>query len=158
MFYIGTPDGRPLQQGLKPVFDLEDAANLTPVGDVITTKDIYNSVKESDWSNAGLAALTLLPFVPSGIRNIKAATRYVPSVNKGLDQRMLDNAFNSTKEKREYLSDVANERNRVLESVNGYAHRVRAQKADQMFGTNYNETYDLLSDLYEHHFFDLPEV
>lgn len=56
-----TPDGRPLQQGLKPVFDLEDAANLTPVGDVITTKDIYNSVKESDWSNAGLAALTLLP-------------------------------------------------------------------------------------------------
>ena len=119
-----TPDGRPLQQGLKPVFDLEDAANLTPVGDVITTKDIYNSVKESDWSNAGLAALTLLPFVPSGIRNIKAATRYVPSVNKGLDQRMLDNAFNSIKEKREYLSDVANERNRVLESVNGYAHRV----------------------------------
>lgn len=153
-----TPDGRPLQQGLKPVFDLEDEANLTPVGDVITTKDIYNSVKESDWSNAGLAALTLLPFVPSGIRNIKAATRYVPSVNKGLDQRMLDNAFNSIKEKREYLSDVANERNRVLESVNGYAHRVRAQKADQMFGTNYNETYDLLSDLYEHHFFDLPEV
>lgn len=147
-----------IQQGLKPVFDLEDAANLTPVGDVITTKDIYNSVKESDWSNAGLAALTLLPFVPSGIRNIKAATRYVPSVNKGLDQRMLDNAFNSIKEKREYLSDVANERNRVLESVNGYAHRVRAQKADQMFGTNYNETYDLLSDLYEHHFFDLPEV
>lgn len=71
---------------------------------------------------------------------------------------MLDNAFNSIKEKREYLSDVANERNRVLESVNGYAHRVRAQKADQMFGTNYNETYDLLSDLYEHHFFDLPEV
>lgn len=153
-----TPDDRPLQQGLKPVFDLEDAANLTPVGDAITTKDIYNSVKESDWSNAGLAALTLLPFVPSGIRNIKAATRYVPSVNKGLDQRMLDNAFNSIKEKREYLSDVANERNRVLESVNGYAHRVRAQKADQMFGTNYNETYDLLSDLYEHHFFDLPEV
>lgn len=95
-----TPDGRPLQQGLKPVFDLEDAANLTPVGDVITTKDIYNSVKESDWSNAGLAALTLLPFVPSGIRNIKAATRYVPSVNKGLDQRMLDNAFNSIKEKK----------------------------------------------------------
>ena len=65
-----TPDGRPLQQGLKPVFDLEDAANLTPIGDVITTKDIYNSVKESDWSNAGLAALTLLPFVPSGIRNL----------------------------------------------------------------------------------------
>jgi len=147
MFYIGTPlDTRMFNNDIIYILISE------------STKDIYNSVKESDWSNAGLAALTLLPFVPSGIRNIKAATRYVPSVNKGLDQRMLDNAFNSIKEKREYLSDVANERNRVLESVNGYAHRVRAQKADQMFGTNYNETYDLLSDLYEHHFFDLPEV
>lgn len=39
-----------------------------------------------------------------------------------------------------------NERNRVLESVNDYAHRVRAEKADQMFGTNYSDTYKLLSE------------
>lgn len=66
--------------------------------------------------------------------------------------------FDNIKQKREYLSDVANERNRVLESVNDYAHRVRAEKADQMFGTNYSDTYKLLSDLYEHKFFSLPEV
>ncbi|UVX67589.1 MAG: hypothetical protein [Bacteriophage sp.] len=40
-----TPDGRPLQQGLKPVFDLEDAANLTPVGDVLSAKEAYDAVK-----------------------------------------------------------------------------------------------------------------
>jgi hypothetical protein len=27
-----------------------------------------------------------------------------------------------------------------------------------MFGTNYSDTYKLLSDLYEHRFFSLPEV
>ena len=48
--------------------------------------------------------------------------------------------------------------NRVLESVNDYAHRVRAEKADQMFGTNYSDTYKLVSDLYEHKCFSLPEV
>jgi hypothetical protein len=40
-----TLDGRPLQQGLKPVFDLEDAANLTPVGDVLSAKEAYDAVK-----------------------------------------------------------------------------------------------------------------
>lgn len=35
---------------------------------------------------------------------------------------------------------------------------ILAEKADQMFGTNYSDTYKLLSDLYEHKFFSLPEV
>lgn len=45
-----------------------------------------------------------------------------------------------------------------MQLMNVYAHRVRAEKADQMFGTNYSDTYKLLSDLYEHKFFSLPEV
>lgn len=153
-----TPDGRPKEQGLKPVFDLEDAANITPIGDALSARDVYNAVTEKDWTGAGLAALGILPFIPSGLRQLKSTARYIPSVSKSREQDLLNVAFDNIKQKREYLSDVANERNRVLESVNDYAHRVRAQKADQMFGTNYNETYDLLSDLYEHHFFDLPEV
>lgn len=153
-----TPDGRPKEQGLKPVFDLENAANITPIGDALSARDVYNAVTEKDWTGAGLAALGILPFIPSGLRQLKPTARYIPSVSRSREQDLLNAAFDNIKQKREYLSDVANERNRVLESVNGYAHRVRAQKADQMFGTNYNETYDLLSDLYEHHFFDLPEV
>lgn len=87
-------------------------------------------------------------------------TKYRSQLGDGkLDKILSDNvAFDNIKQKREYLSDVANERNRVLESVNDYAHRVRAEKADQMFGTNYSDTYKLLSDLYEHRFFSLPEV
>ena len=153
-----TPDGRPLQQGLKPVFDLEDAANLTPVGDALSARDVYNAVTEKDWTGAGLAALGILPFIPSGLRQLKPTARYIPSVSRSREQDLLNAAFDNIKQKREYLSDVANERNRVLESVNDYAHRVRAEKADQMFGTNYSDTYKLLSDLYEHKFFSLPEV
>lgn len=101
-FYQATgrsSSGRPLEEGLKPVFSLEDAANMTPIGDAISAKDAYDAVKNRDWLSAGLAALTVLPFVPSGLR-----------------------------------------------------------QADKIFGTNYSETYDLLDDLYQHRYFDLPEV
>lgn len=69
-----TPDGRPLQQGLKPVFDLEDAANLTPVGDVLSAKEAYDAVKQNDWLGAGLAGLGFIPFIPKGVRRIARQT------------------------------------------------------------------------------------
>lgn len=124
-FYQATgrsSSGRPLEEGLKPVFSIEDAANMTPIGDAISVKDTYDAVKNRDWLGAGLAALTVLPFVPSGLRNVKAAARYIPTVNR-------------------------TEQNRN-----------RAEQADKIFGTNYSETYDLLDDLYQHRYFDLPEV
>lgn len=77
-FYQATgrsSSGRPLEEGLKPVFSIEDAANMTPIGDAISVKDTYDAVKNRDWLGAGLAALTVLPFVP---RNVKAAARYIP--------------------------------------------------------------------------------
>lgn len=88
-FYQATgrsSSGRPLEEGLKPVFSLEDAANMTPIGDAISARDTYNAVKNRDWLSAGLAALTVLPFVPSGLRNVKAAARYIPTV-KGTEQK-----------------------------------------------------------------------
>lgn len=124
-FYQATgrsSSGRPLEEGLKPVFSLEDAANMTPIGDAISARDTYNAVKNRDWLSAGLAALTVLPFVPRGLRNVKVAARYIPTVNR-------------------------TEQNRN-----------RAEQADKIFGTNYSETYDLLDDLYQHRYFDLPEV
>lgn len=84
-FYQATgrsSSGRPLEEGLKPVFSLEDAANMTPIGDAISAKDAYDAVKNRDWLSAGLAALTVLPFVPSGLRNVKAAARYIPTVKR----------------------------------------------------------------------------
>lgn len=83
-FYQATgrsSSGRPLEEGLKPVFSLEDAANMTPIGDAISAKDTYDAVKNRDWLGAGLAALTVIPFVPNAIK------RATPTVRRtGTDQ------------------------------------------------------------------------
>lgn len=134
-----------------------DAANMTPIGDAISVKDTYDAVKNRDWLGAGLAALTVLPFVPSGLRNVKAAARYIPTVNR-TEQSLINQALGNISKKRDYLSDIANSRNRVLEDINTIPYRNRAKQADKIFGTNYSETYDLLDDLYQHRYFDLPEV
>lgn len=49
-----TPDGRPKEQGLKPVIDLEDVANATPIGDVLSAKDAYNAARNNDWMRSAL--------------------------------------------------------------------------------------------------------
>lgn len=119
-FYQATgrsSSGRPLEEGLKPVFSIEDAANMTPIGDAISARDTYNAVKNRDWLGAGLAALTVLPFVPSGLRNVKAAARYIPTVNR-TEQSLINQALGNISKKRDYLSDIANSRNRVLEDIN----------------------------------------
>lgn len=114
-FYQATgrsSSGRPLEEGLKPVFSIEDAANMTPIGDAISVKDTYDAVKNRDWLGAGLAALTVLPFVPSGLRNVKAAARYIPTVNR-TEQSLINQALGNISKKRDYLSDIANSRNMV---------------------------------------------
>lgn len=131
-----TPDGRPKEQGLKPVFDLENAANITPIGDALSARDVYNAVTEKDWTGAGLAALGILPFIPSGLRQLKPTARYIPSVSRSREQDLLNAAFDNIKQKREYLSDVANERNRVLESVNDIKTGIGAGPEDFDFLVN----------------------
>lgn len=77
-----TSDGRPKEQGLKPVIDLEDAANITPIGDALSARDVYNAVTERDWTGAGLAALGILPIIPSGLQKAKKVIKQIPTVNK----------------------------------------------------------------------------
>ena len=85
-----TPDGRPLQQGLKPVFDLEDAANLTPAGGVLSAKEVYDAVKQNDWLGAGLAGLGFIPFIPKGVRRI---ARQIPTVNRTSEQKVAEQDY-----------------------------------------------------------------
>lgn len=141
-FYQATgrsSSGRPLEEGLKPVFSLEDAANMTPIGDAISAKDAYDAVKNRDWLGAGLAALTVLPFVPSGLRNVKAAARYIPTVNR-TEQSLINQALGNISKKRDYLSDIANSRNRVLEDINTIPYRNRAEQAKPFAEERFNKT------------------
>jgi len=41
---------------------------MTPIGDAISARDTYNAVKNRDWLGAGLAAATMIPFVPMTVK------------------------------------------------------------------------------------------
>lgn len=132
-FYQATgrsSSGRPLEEGLKPVFSLEDAANMTPIGDAISAKDAYDAVKNKDWLGAGLAASAMIPFIPNVYRSL-----------------------------RRVLEEYSDQRNRAYELLNTPEARRRAQTIDRKYGTEYNKVYDDLTKEYEdiNSYVNLPE-
>lgn len=140
-----TPDGRPLQQGLKPVFDLEDAANLTPVGDVLSAKEAYDAVKQNDWLGASLAGLGFIPFIPKGVRRI---ARQTPTVNRTFEQKVAE-MEKRVSNRRKMMEEFYDQRNRTYELLNTPEARRRAADIDQKYGTEYNKVYDKLTKEYE---------
>lgn len=140
-----TPDGRLLQQGLKPVFDLEDAANLTPVGDVLSAKEAYDAVKQNDWLGAGLAGLGFIPFIPKGVRRI---ARQTPTVNRTFEQKVAE-MEKRVSNRRKMMEEFYDQRNRTYELLNTPEARRRAADIDQKYGTEYNKVYDKLTKEYE---------
>lgn len=158
-FYQATgrsSSGRPLEEGLKPAFNLEDAANFTPVGDALSVKDTYESVRDKDWLGAGLAAVGMLPFVPNLGKQVKGSVknafkREVPSV---ADYRKnLDNALEASSDARlnnhRLLEEYIDQRNRTLELMNTPEARRRAYDIDTKYGTEYNKAYDHYTEQYE---------
>lgn len=140
-----TPDGRPKEQGLKPVFDLEDAANLTPVGDVLSAKEAYDAVKQNDWLGAGLAGLGFIPFIPKGVRRI---ARQTPTVNRTFEQKVAE-MEKRVGNRRKMMEEFYDQRNRTYELLNTPEARRRAADIDQKYGTEYNKVYGELTKEYE---------
>lgn len=150
-FYQATgrsSSGRPLEEGLKPVFSLEDAANMTPIGDAISAKDAYNAVKNRDWLGAGLAAVTMIPFVPTTVRNFRkkykgiTPKREIPTVNKKAIDNAIDEAKNYRDGRIKLYQQAIEDRNASYERLieNEDALR-RAANFDKKYGTNYVKTY-----------------
>lgn len=163
--------GEPLATGaLKPAVDLEDFANLTPVGDAITVNEMGNAAAKKDWSGLGWASLGLLPIVGSkGSKVIKAAvkgaertaastiSREVPKVNKSSVQKEMDRLLQQREmykaiEGDDYFildpSDAVNARNRVIKSIDDRTIK-RAKKVDKKYGTNYAGSYKKLLEDYQ---------
>lgn len=120
--------GEPLATGaLKPAVDLEDFANLTPVGDVITVNEMGNAAAKKDWSGLGWASLGLLPIVGSkGSKAIKAAIKgaertaastisrevpkviaeYMNSLPDGMGEKMVYQSFKDPKTYRRWFNSI----------------------------------------------------
>lgn len=165
-FYQATgrsSSGRPLEEGLKPVFSLEDAANMTPIGDAISAKDAYNAVKNRDWLGAGLAASAMIPFIPNVYRSLKSKiSREVPTVTRSFQRQVDANDLRRDLEnnnRRRVLEEYSDQRNRAYKLLNTPEARRRAQIIDRKYGTEYNKVYDDLTKEYEdiNSYVNLPE-
>lgn len=137
-FYQATgrsSSGRPLEEGLKPVFSLEDAANMTPIGDAISARDTYNAVKNRDWLSAGLAALTVLPFVPNAIK------RVTPTVRRtGTDQ--IDRILRAQNKEAKMATRLNNETYNIAERLmDDPSYMRRAQQVKNKYGDDYTSIY-----------------
>lgn len=150
-FYQATgrsSSGRPLEEGLKPVFSLEDAANMTPIGDAISAKDAYDAVKNKDWLGAGLAASAMIPFIPNVYRSLKnKISREVPTVTRSFQRQVDANDLRRDLEnnnRRRVLEEYSDQRNRAYELLNTPEARRRAQTIDRKYGTEYNSVYEYL--------------
>lgn len=124
-FYQATgrsSSGRPLEEGLKPVFGLEDAANMTPIGDAISAKDAYDAVKNRDWLGAGLAAATMIPFVPMSVKSYRkkykgvTPKREIPTVNKDARNDAINEAIKYKENRIKLYEQALEDRNLEYEN------------------------------------------
>ena len=97
--------GKPFIRGLKPVGDIEDAANATPVGDAISAYDTYKALKNKDWEGAGLAAMGLIPFMPMTVKQFRSKYKGITPKQK---YRSTSNNYNTSVNKN-YVQDRINE-------------------------------------------------
>lgn len=163
--------GKPFIRGLKPVGDIEDAANATPVGDAISAYDTYKALKNKDWGNAGLAALGLVPFVPSfggvAVRSSKKISKpkstYIPKVDPNYKQNVIDKALHEQKSYSDMplslVEEINDQRNRTYDLMQEPYARERAKAVDHQYGTDYLKVYDSMLEKYVDidEYFQLPE-
>lgn len=146
---------------LKPVVSIQDAADLTPVGNAIMANDVYQSASQGDYITAGLiGAAALLPGAIS--KPLRKIVREIPSVNpkyfsdkinKVLGREVRPNGLS-----RDVYTDAINQRNRVIEDLytdQDYWDRARA--INEQYGDDYTKVYKGVLDTYENKYTGLPE-
>lgn len=146
---------------LEPVVSIQDAADLTPVGNAIMANDVYQSASQGDYITAGLiGAAALLPGAIS--KPLKKIVREIPSVNpkyfsdkinKVLGREVRPNGLS-----RDVYTDAINQRNRVIEDLytdQDYWDRTRA--INEQYGDDYTKVYKGVIDTYENKYTGLPE-
>lgn len=143
-----TPDGRPKEQGLKPVIDLEDAVNVTPIGDVLSAKDAYNAARNNDWLGVGLATATMIPFVPRAISTVRRSTPTVKNYRSSLSNA-LDKAVKLGEKERRMSARLNNETYETVQRLmDDPSYMRRAQQVKEKYGDDYTQIHADLIDAY----------
>lgn len=163
--------GKPFIRGLKPMVDIEDAVNVTPIGDAVSIYDTYEALRNKDWGNAGLAALGLVPFMPrfggvavkSSKKISKPKSTYIPKVDPNYKQNVIDKALHEQKSYSDMplslVEEINDQRNRTYDLMQEPYAGERAKAVDQQYGTDYLKVYDSMLEKYVDidEYFQLPE-
>ena len=142
-------------------FSLYDAP---VIGDALSIYDASKALKNKDWLGASLAALGVVPFVPSNLgRTInKSMNNYIPEVRRTAQDKInallrrenkLNDSLGKTVDgvglRRVPYEDALNARNRVYESVIDPENLKRARAIDSRYGTSYEAVYKGMSEKYQ---------
>lgn len=68
----------------RPVFDISDAVDMTPIGNAVMAKDMYDAVTGNDYITAGLIGASMV--VPGVVG--KQVKRYIPTVNRTVAEKI----------------------------------------------------------------------
>lgn len=165
--------GKPFIRGLKPVGDIEDAANATPVGDAISAYDTYKALKNKDWEGAGLAAMGLIPFMPMTVKQFRSKYKgitpkqkyktvshdYNTSVNRNYVQNRIDEALAYDAAVNSKLTQAKNQTYNVVERLmDDPSYIERAKQVKTQFGDDYMQAYADIINLYNENPLELPSV
>lgn len=130
---------------VRSVFDLYDAP---VIGDALSIYDATQALKNKDWLGAGLAALTVVPFIPT-------VSNYKKSLNKQLNRITGITPDISKLQKQSDWNDL---RNRSIERLYDPEVGARAAKIKSDYNVDLQSTYDKIINQYENDYFSLPEA
>lgn len=146
--------GKPLIRGLKPLVDLEDAANVTPLGDAISAYDAYTAAKNSDWGGVGAALLSMIPFVPMTVKEYRHLyqgvtpkpsrpnkfKREVPKVNKDITTSQINAEIERRENERYYRAKAKNEGYALAQRLTDDPEYLRrARQVKEQFGDDQSQ-------------------
>lgn len=150
---------------ISPVFDIQTASDFTPIGNITTAYDVYNSVVNGDYLTAGLIGAAALAPKPL----VKAAKRVwhkIPEVNPKYFENKLTEFFDNQKKKKltpnglnaQIYQDAVNQRNQIIEDLyTNPQYWERAEAIKRAYGDDYAKVYKDVLDTYENNYLGLPE-
>lgn len=130
---------------VRSVFDLYDAP---VIGDALSIYDAIQALKNKDWLGAGLAVLTVVPF-------ISMVSKYKKSLKRQLNRITGITPDISKLQKQSDWNDL---RNRSIERLYDPEVRARAAKIKSDYNVDLQSTYDKIINQYENDYFSLPEA
>lgn len=130
---------------VRSVFDLYYAP---VIGDALSIYDATQALKNKDWLGAGLAALTVVPFIPT-------VSNYKKSLNQQLNRITGVTPDISKLQKQSDWNDL---RNRSIERLYDPEVRARAAKIKSDYNVDLQSTYNKIINQYENDYFSLPEA